>query len=261
MGHEQRGDLETGLQDADLLAQLHADLGIEGGQGLVEQEHARLNGQGAGQGHPLLLAAGHLVRVLGRLGGQPHQLELLQGPGASLLAPDLAHAQAEGHVVQRRHVREEAVALEDHAHVALLGGNAGLVDAVDQDAPRVDRLEAGQDPQGGGLPAPGRSEKGDQLTRFEGQGEPVERLGGPEAAAQAQQTPPRLRCARSPGTARSLGRAAPRSWSYQASFRSWAMRRMRRRSNEEITISTAHVTTSASSETAVDTCPSSWANW
>ncbi|EKC68517.1 phosphoenolpyruvate carboxykinase (ATP), partial [human gut metagenome] len=36
----------------------------ERGERLVEQEHARLDGQSAGQGHALLLAAGHLLRVL-----------------------------------------------------------------------------------------------------------------------------------------------------------------------------------------------------
>ena len=61
---EQGGDLEPGLQYPDLLAQLDPDLGVERGEGLVEQEHAGFNGQGAGQGDTLLLAAGHLMGVL-----------------------------------------------------------------------------------------------------------------------------------------------------------------------------------------------------
>ncbi len=237
--------MSRGLQHADLLAQLHAHFGVQGGKRLIEQEDPRLDRQGPRQGHALLLAAGHLVGVLGRFGSEPDQLQLFHGPGPTGLARHLAHAQPEGHVLPSRHVGEEAVALEHHAHVAPLGRNAGLVHPVDENPARIDRFEAGQDPQSGGLATARRPEEGHQFPRLQGQGEPVERLRGAETAAQPHQFD---------GRTALLGRDHDQTF-----FRAWAIRRIRRRSKDEITIKTSQVTTSDNNETAVETCPSSWA--
>ncbi len=76
VGHRQRfflvvrhvdgGDAELALQRADLLAQRHADLGVERRERLVEQQHLRLDGERAGERHALLLAAGELVGIARR---------------------------------------------------------------------------------------------------------------------------------------------------------------------------------------------------
>ena len=70
-----RGDVEPALQLAQLDAHLGPQLGIEVAERLVEQHHGRREGDGAGQRHALLLAAGEL-------GGRPvgemahlHQVE------------------------------------------------------------------------------------------------------------------------------------------------------------------------------------------
>src|SRR5450756_2424947 len=57
--------LEAGLLfvPAEFLPEPDTDLGVQRGQGLVEQQHLGLDGQRPRQGHPLLLAAGHLVGV------------------------------------------------------------------------------------------------------------------------------------------------------------------------------------------------------
>src|SRR5436853_410988 len=44
-------------------AELLAHARVEGAEGLIEQEHARLDRQRAGQRHPLALAAGELRRI------------------------------------------------------------------------------------------------------------------------------------------------------------------------------------------------------
>ena len=62
---------------ADLLAQRDADLGVERGQRLVEQQHLRLDRERAGEGDALLLAARQLVRVAVALVGQVDELEQL----------------------------------------------------------------------------------------------------------------------------------------------------------------------------------------
>ena len=61
MGDEQEGDADLLLQLGQFGAHRLAQLGVEGRQRLVQQQHARPLDQGAGQGHPLALAAGELV--------------------------------------------------------------------------------------------------------------------------------------------------------------------------------------------------------
>jgi hypothetical protein len=75
MRHQQGGDAlvleDVAHLDGELLAQGH----IEIGEGLVEQQQARLRRQGARQGDALLLAAGELVRVATRLAAQADQAQ------------------------------------------------------------------------------------------------------------------------------------------------------------------------------------------
>jgi hypothetical protein len=145
------------VQAAQPAAQLLAHLGVEGAEGLVEQQHARLDGQGAGEGHALALAARDLVREAPGEALELHEAQQL----AHALRDGLAlrargprpHAQAEGHVLEHGHVAEEGVVLEDEAHAAVREALAGDVLAVEQDGPaaRVGLLEAGDDAQQRGL--------------------------------------------------------------------------------------------------------------
>ena len=48
---------------ADLVAQRHADLGVERGERLVEEQHLRPDRERAGERHALLLAAGELEGI------------------------------------------------------------------------------------------------------------------------------------------------------------------------------------------------------
>ena len=63
VGDEQRGDAEFAVQLLDLQPRLRAQLGVEVGQRLVEQEHLRLAHDGAAHGHALALAARELARL------------------------------------------------------------------------------------------------------------------------------------------------------------------------------------------------------
>ena len=56
-------------------------------------------------------------------------------------------ARAEGDVLPHRHVREERVVLEDHPEAPALGRQSRDVLAIDDDAARVGRLEAGRQAQ------------------------------------------------------------------------------------------------------------------
>ena len=75
----------------------------------------------------------------------------------------LTDAEAEFHVVLSGHVREEAVGLEDHAHVALVGGLAEHVSTIDEHLAGVGPLKTGDDPQRRGLATTARAEQGHEL--------------------------------------------------------------------------------------------------
>ena len=89
--------LEAGLLfvPADFLPEPDTDLGVQRGQGLVEQQHLGLDGQRPRQGHPLLLAAGHLVGVSLGLCREAHEVEHVTGPGTSLGLGHAAQAKPE----------------------------------------------------------------------------------------------------------------------------------------------------------------------
>ena len=77
---KQRGHRDPGVQLAQPGPELLADLGVEGAERLVEQEHPRLDGQGPGQGHALALAAGELGGVAVGQVPDAHQIEQLVDP-------------------------------------------------------------------------------------------------------------------------------------------------------------------------------------
>ena len=179
VGDVERCDPELGLEAADLLTELDAHLCVEGGERLVEEEHARLDRQRAGEGDPLLHSAGELMWIALRSGGEPDQLEKLLDPRATNSAALPSDPQAEFDVRLGGHIREERVRLEDHAHVALVGRNIRDVVALDDHPSRGRCLEPGDDPECGRLPAARRAEEGKKLTGLEGD---VDLLDGREVA-------------------------------------------------------------------------------
>jgi hypothetical protein len=126
------------------------------------QHHRGLDRQRPGQGHALALAAGELRRQAVAEVLQVHQLEQLVHLGLDLGLGALADLEAEGHVAPHREVLERGVVLEDEAHVALLRRQAGGVLAGDLHHSLVGDLEAGDDPQQGGLAAAARPQQGGQ---------------------------------------------------------------------------------------------------
>jgi hypothetical protein len=104
VGHVDRGDAERPLETLDLDAHLHAQLRIEVGERLVEEEHLGLAHDGTAHGDALALAAGELagLAVEERLDGEdPRGLAY---PPVDLVLRGAAVAQAVRHVVVDRHV-------------------------------------------------------------------------------------------------------------------------------------------------------------
>ena len=77
MRHEERRDADLELHAPDLIAQAAADLGVERGQRLVEQQDLGLDGESARQRDTLLLATRQLVREAVGVAGKTDELEHL----------------------------------------------------------------------------------------------------------------------------------------------------------------------------------------
>jgi hypothetical protein len=180
VGDVEKGDADLFLQRLQLDLERPAELGVQRAERLVQQQHGRLEHEGAGQRDPLLLAAGQLAWT--PLGERRHmnQLEGLvhAAPQIRLIHPPVP--QPERHVVGHGQEREQRVTLEHGVDVAPVRRNVGHVDPVEQDLARGRLLEAGDQAQGSGLAAARRAEEGEELTAGHGQVDVVDRdLGEP----------------------------------------------------------------------------------
>ena len=85
------------------------------------------------------------------------------------------HAQAEGDVLEHRHVAEQRVMLEHEADMALAGAARERILAVEGDLAGIRPVEAGDDPQQRGLAGARRPEQRQQLAVADLQIDIVER--------------------------------------------------------------------------------------
>ena len=131
--------------------QFLADLGVERPERLVEEEHCRLNREGARERHALPLAARELRRQPVSEEVELHQRQQLVDARANLVfsGPRLPrpHPHAERDVLEDGHVAEERVVLEHEADVPATGARGRGVLAVDEHRALVGPIEAGDDPQ------------------------------------------------------------------------------------------------------------------
>ena len=112
-------DLEPLVEGLELVAQLDAQLRVEVGERLVEQEEPRLEDDAARDGDALLLAAGHLGREFGGVALEVDEPQRGVDPLRHLGLADAAELEPEGDVLAHGEVREQRVVLEDHAELAL----------------------------------------------------------------------------------------------------------------------------------------------
>ena len=179
MGHEDGGVAGLVVDLAEPLAELLADLRVEGAEGLVEEEDARFDRERAGERDALALAAGELLRIALVEARELDEVEELHRAAADFLArrPGLARAdlEAERDVLEHRHVAEERVGLEDEADVAVLHGLRRCVLVAEEDAAGGRRLEAGDEAEERGLARARGAEERDQLARLDAHRDVVER--------------------------------------------------------------------------------------
>ena len=166
-------------QRADHVQYFLHHLGIEGGGRLVEQDHAWLHGQCAGNRCALLLTTGKLCRESVALVGDPHLLKKglsrLNGLGLGLAQHT---ARRLDNVVEDAHVRPEIEVLKDKTDagtqsvdLAVVCGNQIALPtalelelfASDQDLPLMGVLQQIDAAQHGALAGPGRAENRDNV--------------------------------------------------------------------------------------------------
>ena len=124
VGHEEERRAQLGVDPQQLLPHLVADVAVERGHRLVEEQHPRAADQRPGDGDALLLPAGQLAGLALLEAGEADELEHLPHAAVDLgLRGSVAAVgrQPEGDVVEHGQVREEGVPLEDHVEGAPLG--------------------------------------------------------------------------------------------------------------------------------------------
>ena len=163
VGHEHGRDPELALHLADGAAQFLADLGVQGAEGLIEQQHLGLVRQRARHRHSLLLAAGELRRQPLIHALERHQPQQLLAALPARLGAHVPHAQRELDVLRHRHVAEQRVVLEHQSHAALAGGDVRDVAPVQRDAPMVDTGEPGDGAQQRALAAAAGAQQHEKL--------------------------------------------------------------------------------------------------
>ena len=179
--HVDRGDAELLLELADLRPHLHADLGVEIGERLVEQQHLRIQHERTRQRHALLLPARQLAGITIAQPGETHLLQHRSHPPGPVGRGDLAQLQAVRDVLGHRHVRPQRIVLEHHADAALVRRHVVDHAIAETDLARVRRVETGQEPQQRGLAAARRTEEGEHLALLDRQADVVDRRQRPEA--------------------------------------------------------------------------------
>ena len=186
-------------QGADDPQHFAGELRIQGGGGFVKTKNVRVHGQGAGDGHPLLLAAGELVGIMIRPVSQAHLCEQLPAgllDGGLCLAGLLAHQlPCQCHVLQGRILGEQIEILKHQTEVEPLGADVlfigglavgGVEDlaAGHGDGAAVGLFQKVQAAQQRGFSAAGSADDGQGLALFQRKADVVEHSGGAEVLFQ-----------------------------------------------------------------------------
>ena len=167
MGDEEGGHAGLTLDAANLLPGLQPQPRVQIGQRLVQQQHPRQLHQRPGDGHALLLAAGKLARAALHQRADLHQRRGLVGPAEHFFfrgtRATLEVLQRKEDILAHGQVRIEGVVLKDHAHAAMLGGQAGHVVIAEENPARGGRFQSADQVQRGGLAAARRPQQPDEL--------------------------------------------------------------------------------------------------
>ena len=158
--HDRDADLLPHPQDEVL--KLEPGLRVHRGEGLVHQQQVRPVGQGAGDRHPLLHAAGQLPRVVPALVSEADRRQDVRDPLRPLRPARAPGPQRQVDVAGHGEPREQrpAVVLE---HDPDPGGHRAQRGALEQRLPGRGRRQPGQAAQQRGLARPARPDHAGEL--------------------------------------------------------------------------------------------------
>ena len=166
-----------------LLEQAHdllAGGGVEVSRGLVREQDGRPHHQGARDGHPLALAAGELVGLVGDAVAQVDHLQGAAGAGQPLLLgdPRVDHGQLD--VVEGGGARQQVEGLEDEADLAVADLRQLVVAHLRDHLAAQDvvalggRVQAADEVHERRLARAGRAHDGDVLAGIDGEADPAQ---------------------------------------------------------------------------------------
>jgi hypothetical protein len=154
---------ETPVQARQFLPGGGAERRIQVRQRLVEQEDLGVADDGAPHGDALALPAGQRVGPPLQVGAEAEDAGGFLHAAVDLHLRQAAPAQAEGHVVEDRHVRIERVGLEHHRDVAVARRHLVHPPPADREFAVGDALEPGDHAQRRGLAAARGPEQDEEL--------------------------------------------------------------------------------------------------
>ena len=154
---------ELPVQPLELRAHVVAELGVEVGQRLVEEQQARAADEGPADRDPLLLAAARGFGLPVEDVPDAEHFRHLAHAGPDLGPCDAGLAEGIGEVLEDGEVGIEGEGLEHHRDPPIGRRDARDVLAVEFHPPAVRRLEPGDDPQGRGLAGRARPEQAEEL--------------------------------------------------------------------------------------------------
>ena len=159
--------------------------GIQGAGRFVGHDDRRVGGNGAGDGHPLLLAAGHLGRLVAGAVRQAHLLQRFLRPFRAQGGRHPLIDQGQLHVFPGVEGGDQVKPLKDEAdllvaHVGQLPvGQLGHIHPIQMIVPVGGDIQAAEDVHQGGFAGAGRPDDGHELAPVDAQGDPVQ---GPHLA-------------------------------------------------------------------------------
>jgi len=182
------GDVDGGeaggfADAADFAAHFQSQFCVEVTEGFVEQKAGGMNGEGAGEGNALLLAAGELGRAAVGIGFHADHGEGFGGAFFLIGFTEIANGEAEANVLHDGHVGPEGVTLKAHHGVAMLGADAGDIEAVEGDLAGGGFEQTGDETQKSAFAAAAGAEEEEKFAGFYFEGDIAQggRGGGIEA--------------------------------------------------------------------------------
>src|SRR3954447_21301025 len=167
MGDEDRGLARALVDIAQPPSKIFSHFRVQSAEGLVQEQHPRLNRERPRQRHALALSARELgweallqprkLDEVKKLADTPLDLTI-RGPPISTARPKPI-----GDVASHCEVAEQGVVLKHEANLALLHRDAGGVLSTKEDLPPIRDLKPGDNPQQRCLARPRRAEKRQEL--------------------------------------------------------------------------------------------------